>query len=221
MRTRAAAEKRSVAELIAEQRRLAEQVITESRVPPQLTTVTGVDVAFPDRGQTTRAAAVTLSYPELAMIEHSIAELPTALPYIPGLLSFRELPALLAAIQQLQRPPELVLVDGQGLAHPRRFGVACHLGVVTGLCTIGVGKSRLCGEFCQPGACKGARSELRDGGEVIGKVVRTRDRVRPLFVSSGHQVNLDEAVEWVLACSRKYRLPEPIRWADRLAGQGN
>lgn len=219
MRTRAAAEKRSVAELIAEQRRLAAQVITESRVPPQLRTVTGVDVAFPNRGQTTRAAAVTLSLPGLEVIEHSIAELPTALPYIPGLLSFRELPALLAAVQQLQHRPQLVLVDGQGLAHPRRFGVACHLGVVTGLCTIGVGKSRLCGEFREPGLSRGERSDLTDGEAVIGTVLRTRDQVRPLFVSGGHQVDLEQAVAWVLSCCRKYRLPEPIRWADRLAGQ--
>lgn len=206
------------AELIREQKRLSASVIRHTELPATVRRITGVDVAFPDRGKTTRAAAVTLSFPGLEKMEQAVAEMPTRLPYIPGLLSFRELPALIAALEKLKEPPDLVLCDGQGMAHPRRFGVACHLGVQTGLCTIGIGKSRLCGDYRMPGPARGDCAPLHEGDDIIGMVVRTRTRVRPVFVSTGHRIALADAVDWALACSRRFRLPEPIRQADRLAG---
>lgn len=206
--------------LIERQKTLARQVIDtdDLRLPPRL--VAGVDAAFPNRGRTTRAAAVLMRYPDLEVVEEAVEELPTELPYIPGLLSFRELPAVLGALERLSMPPDLVLCDGQGRAHPRRFGIACHLGVTTGLATIGVGKSRLCGQGAEPGPEKGDAADLLDGDETIGRVLRSRRRVRPIYVSVGHRVSLTTAVELVLACTPRYRLPEPVRRADRLAGQG-
>jgi deoxyribonuclease V len=205
--------------LVERQRELAAQVIDRDdlRLPPGL--VAGVDAAFPDKGRTTRAAAVLMRFPELETVDEVVFEQATELPYIPGLLSFRELPAILGALERLAIPPELVLCDGQGRAHPRRFGIACHLGVTTGLATIGVGKSRLCGQHDEPGPEKGASVDLVDGDEVIGRVVRTRSRVRPLYISVGHRVSLATAVDLVLACTPRYRLPEPVRRADRLAGR--
>lgn len=205
--------------LIERQRELARGVIDSDdlRLPPSL--VAGVDAAFPDRGRTTRAAAVLMRFPDLELVDEVVHEQPTELPYIPGLLSFRELPAIVSALERLSIPPELVLCDGQGRAHPRRFGIACHLGVTTGLATIGVGKSRLCGRHDEPGPGKGSTVDLVDGDEVIGRVLRSRDRVRPLYVSVGHRVSLDTAVDLVLACTPRYRLPEPVRRADHLAGQ--
>ncbi len=208
----------AASELIEQQRRLADQVVVDDALPARLRAVAGVDAAFPDGGRTTRAAVVLMSYPGLEPLDEAVAELPTRLPYIPGLLSFRELPAMLAALDQLSSTPDLVLCDGQGIAHPRRFGVACHLGVETGLCTIGVGKSRLCGRAREPGQRRGASSALLDRGETIGRVLRTRTGVRPVFVSSGHRVSLETAARLVLDCTPRYRLPEPIRAADRLAG---
>ncbi|MEE4304110.1 MAG: deoxyribonuclease V [Wenzhouxiangella sp.] len=205
--------------LVERQRELAAQVIDRDdlRLPPGL--VAGVDAAFPDKGRTTRAAAVLMRFPKLETVDEVVFEQATELPYIPGLLSFRELPAILGALERLAIPPELVLCDGQGRAHPRRFGIACHLGVTTGLATIGVGKSRLCGQHDEPGPEKGASVDLVDGDEVIGRVVRTRSRVRPLYISVGHRVSLATAVDLVLACTPRYRLPEPVRRADRLAGR--
>ncbi|RFF27243.1 deoxyribonuclease V [Wenzhouxiangella sp. 15190] len=200
------------------QRQLARQVIDQDdlRLPPQL--VAGVDAAFPDGGRTTRAAAVLMRFPGLELMDEVVHEQPTELPYIPGFLSFRELPAILGALERLSVPPELVFCDGQGRAHPRRFGIACHLGVTTGLATIGVGKSRLCGRHEEPGPEKGDAVALSDDDEVIGRVLRSRSRVRPLYISVGHRVSLETAVELVLACTPTYRLPEPVRRADRLAG---
>ena len=205
--------------LMARQRELAGQVIARDdlRLPPRL--VAGVDAGFPDDGRTTRAAAVLMRYPELELIDEVVFEQPTELPYIPGLLSFRELPAVLGALERLSTRPDLVLCDGQGRAHPRRFGIACHLGVTAGLATIGVGKSRLCGQHEAPGPKKGSAVDLLDDGEVIGRVVRSRDGVRPLYVSIGHRISLETAAALVLACTPRYRLPEPVRRADRLASQ--
>lgn len=207
--------------LMERQRSLAQQVIDRNdlQLPPKL--VAGVDAAFPDGGRTTRAAAVLMRFPELELLEEAVHEQPTELPYIPGLLSFRELPAVLGALQRLSVSPDLVLCDGQGRAHPRRFGIACHLGVATGLATVGVGKSRLCGRHAEPGLEKGDTAELVDGDEVIGQVLRSRSRVRPLYVSIGHRLSLDTAVQMVLACTPRFRLPEPVRRADRLAGQSS
>ncbi len=179
--------------------------------------VAGVDVGFEDRGATTRAAVALLTFPDLVLAEHQIARLPTQFPYIPGLLSFRELPAVMLAMDKLTLPPDLVLVDGQGLAHPRRFGIACHLGVLRGLPCVGVGKTRLLGSAREDPVAKGLWEPLRDHGEIVGALLRTRTGVKPVYVSIGHQVDLETAVDYVMACCAGYRLPEPIRWAHRLA----
>jgi deoxyribonuclease V len=206
------------AELIAVQKELVGRVLRKDPDPGPIEWIAGVDAAFPRGGLVTRAAAVLLRFPDLECIETCVVERETELPYIPGLLSFRELPAIEQALAGLGRPPDVVLCDGQGLAHPRRFGLACHLGVATGLRTLGVGKSRLCGAFEEPAGTRGATSDLVDRGEKVGEVVRTRTGVKPVFVSIGHRIDLARAVDLVLACAPRYRLPEPIRLADRLAG---
>lgn len=208
----------SVAALIERQRVLAKRVIERDELPDPPRWVAGVDAAFPDQGRTTRAAAVLMRFPGLETVAEAVHEQATVLPYIPGLLSFRELPAVVEALARLPARPDLVLCDGQGRAHPRRFGIACHLGVSTGLATVGVGKTRLCGEHAEPGPEKGETAELIDGDELIGRVLRSRCGVRPVYVSVGHRVSLDTATRLVLACTPRFRLPEPIRRADRLAG---
>ena len=181
--------------------------------------VAGLDVGFEANGNLTRAAVVVLSFPELQFIEQALALRPTVFPYVPGLLSFREIPALLASLEELSRPPDLLLCDGQGLAHPRRFGLACHLGVLTGIPSIGVAKSRLIGIHGSLGPDKGDFTWLWDEGEIIGALVRTRQRVQPLYISQGHKVSLATAISYVLACTTRYRLPETTRWAHRLASE--
>lgn len=200
------------------QSELAREVITEDRLGP-LRRVAGADIGFADGGRTTRAALAVLDFPALSPRERILLTRPTRFPYIPGLLSFREVPALLEALDGLHTPPDLILCDGQGRAHPRRFGLACHLGVLTGIPTIGVAKSRLIGRYTEPGPGRGDWSPLVDAGEVIGAVLRTRDRTRPLFVSIGHRVSLATAIELVLACTPRYRLPETTRAAHRLASE--
>lgn len=179
--------------------------------------IAGVDVGFEDANRTTRAAVVVLDFPSLQLVEYAIARLPTSFPYVPGLLSFREVPAVLAALERLAVLPDMLLCDGQGIAHPRRLGIASHLGVLLDLPTIGVAKSRLIGEYVEPGEEKGSWEALRDGDEVLGCVLRTRARVKPLYISPGHRVSIDSARELVLACTTRYRLPETTRWAHRLA----
>ncbi|MCO6442205.1 MAG: deoxyribonuclease V [Nitrococcus mobilis] len=203
-------------EAIALQRTLAERVLLQPG-PKHVRRVAGVDTGFADHGRTARAAVVMLSFPELAPLETRIALEPTPFPYIPGLLSFRELPVVLHALEKLSMLPDLVLCDGQGIAHPRRLGIAAHLGVVTGLPTIGVGKSRLIGDYREPGMEKGCVAPLMYANQRIGTVVRTRRAVRPLFISPGHRTDHGSAVAWTLACTGRYRLPEPIRMADRVA----
>lgn len=165
----------------------------------------------------TRAAVVVLGFPELQPVDRSLARLPTCFPYVPGLLSFRELPAVLAAIEGLAVRPDVYLCDGQGLAHPRRFGLACHLGVLLDAPSIGVAKTRLIGSHAEPPAGKGGWTPLMHGEEVIGAALRTRTRVKPLYVSIGHRLCLETAIRLVLACTRNYRLPETTRQAHRLA----
>lgn len=193
-------------------------LVRQAPLPAPIRYVAGVDAAFPDGGRTTRAAAVLMSFPALELAEEVVFEQPTELPYIPGLLSFRELPAMLGALWRLGRRPDVVLCDGHGRAHPRRFGIACFLGVRSGLPVIGVGKSRLCGQHPEVGLAKGDHVLLQDGEEALGQVLRSRSGVRPIYVSVGHGVELDEARRLVLACTTRYRLPEPQRRADRLAG---
>jgi deoxyribonuclease V len=202
---------------IAIQNRLRGQVVLQDLLPPDIRRVAGVDVGFEENGAVTRAAVAVLSFPELALVDSRIARLPTAFPYIPGLLSFREVPALVAALERLDTLPDLILVDGQGYAHPRRLGIACHLGVLTDLPTIGVGKTRLVGVHGEVPDVRGAWVPLMDRGEDIGAVLRTRRGVKPLFVSPGHRVGFGTAVEWVMRCTGRYRLPETTRQAHRLA----
>lgn len=206
----------SPAEARSIQERLRKEVILHDHLGP-ITRVAGVDVGFDDQGKTTRAAVAILDFPSLQLQQQAIARVPTRFPYIPGLLSFRELPGVLAALEQLDSLPDLILCDGQGYAHPRRFGIACHLGVLTGLPTIGVGKTRLMGTYEEPGPNKGDFSPLMDKGEQIGAVLRTRTGVKPLFISVGHRISLPTAIEWVLACTSRYKLPETTRWAHKLA----
>ncbi len=179
--------------------------------------VAGVDVGFEDHYKTARAAVAVLSFPELALQEQAIAYAPTPFPYVPGFLSFREVPVILQALAKLSLEPDLILCDGQGYAHPRRFGLACHLGVLLDWPTLGVAKSRLVGTHQELGLEKGAQQPLWDRGEQVGVVLRSRSNVRPLYISSGHRVSLETAVELTLRCTPKYRLPETTRWADKLA----
>jgi len=180
--------------------------------------VAGVDVSV--KGGTCRAAVVLVSLPTLDPAEAVVAERPVSFPYVPGLLAFREGPAVLAALQDLAGQPDLLIFDAQGLAHPRRMGLAAHLGVLLDLPAVGCAKSRLCGEHQEPGLEQGSWVPLMDGAETIGAVVRTRRRVRPVFVSVGHRIDLQGAVALVLRCCAGYRLPEPTRWAHRVAGGG-
>jgi len=205
-------------EAIALQRQLAARVRHETVAGP-VNTVGGVDCAFTAGGRQIIAAAVLMDAATFEVIARAYAVESVRMPYVPGLLSFREAPAELAAIGQWPRRPDLLLVDGGGVAHPRRLGIASHLGLWLDLPTIGVAKSRLCGAHRSVGCRRRCRVRLLDDGDVIGAVVRTRDDVRPVYVSVGHRITLDEAVAWTLRTARRYRLPEPIRAADRMAGQ--
>lgn len=200
---------------IALQREAASQVITEDDLPP-VKTVAGVDVGFEDKA-TARAAVVVLRLDDLTPIDHAMARMPVAMPYIPGLLSFRECPVILEALSLLKHKPDLLLCDGHGIAHPRRLGIASHTGLLTGLPSIGVGKSRLTGTHGPVPDKRGGWTPLMDKGEKIGAVLRTRVGVKPLFISPGHRISLTTALEYVMACTTRYRLPETTRWADGLA----
>jgi deoxyribonuclease V len=212
----------SYAEARAVQTRLAKKVrIAPLRKEPQL--VAGLDCAFGKDGTRVFAAAVVLRVRacredgacDLAVAETATASMSLDFPYIPGLLSFREAPVCLAAVEKLTCRPDLFLIDGQGIAHPRRLGLASHLGLFLDTPTIGCAKSRLIGTFDEPPAEKGMHSLLLDGDEVIGAVVRTRSNVKPLFVSVGHRCGLADAIRLTLACTTRYRLPEPTRLAHQ------
>lgn len=205
------------AEARAIQERLRTHVIAEDDLGG-VKRIAGTDVAFEDGKRITRGAVAVLDFPGLTLREQVVARRPTTFPYVPGLLSFREIPALLDALAGLETQPDLVLCDGQGLAHPRRFGLACHLGVLTGLPTIGVAKSRLTGTHDEVPDHRGAWVPLLDAGETIGAVLRTREGVRPVYVSIGHRVSLETAVRYVIESLTRFRLPETTRWADRIAG---
>ena len=207
----------SPTEAIALQRELAPRVETVDRLPRVIRQVAGVDVGFEEGGGITRAAVAVLSFPDLAPLEQAVARVETTFPYIPGLLSFRELPAVLNALARIAAQPDLILCDGQGRAHPRRFGIACHLGLLLDIPTVGVGKTRLVGEHEEPGPSRGDWTPLTDKGETLGAVLRTRAGVKPLFISGGHRVSLESAVRLTLACVTRYRLPETTRAAHRLA----
>lgn len=205
-------------EAIDLQKRLRPQVVTHDDFG-EIRFVAGVDVGFEDGGRVTRAAVCVLSWPDLTPLEDSLARQPTCLPYVPGLLSFREIPAVLAALERLRHMPDLLLCDGHGIAHPRRLGIAAHLGLYTGMPAIGVAKSRLVGRHDEPGPNKGDWTPLVHDGEHIGAVLRTRERVKPVFVSGGHRVGLDSALKFTLGATTRYRLPETTRRADKLASR--
>ena len=208
----------SIAEAKAIQNTLANKVVTDKQFD-DISLVAGTDVGFEQSGTITRAAVVVLRFPELIPVEYHLVREPTCFPYVPGYLSFRECPALLTAINSLDNRPDLILCDGQGIAHPRRFGIASHIGVMTGIATIGVAKSRLIGHYVEPARDKGAWTYLMDGDEIIGAALRNRRNVKPLFVSIGHKIDLESAVDLVQRCSTRYRLPETTRLADRLASR--
>ena len=180
-----------------------------------INTVAGVDIGL--KKDIAIASVVVLSFPELQVVDSVVTQSPVRFPYIPGLLSFREIPPLLTAFDQLQTIPDLVIVDGQGIAHPRRFGLASHLGLILDKPTIGCAKSRLWGRYEEPDAEQGAYTYLIDKEEVIGAAVRTRTNVRVVYVSIGHQISLDSARTWTLACCQGYRLPETTRYAHNAA----
>ncbi len=205
------------AEAFSIQQKLAGSVVREGKIGA-VKLVAGVDVSVPRGEAVVRAAVVVLSYPGLQMVESRLAERPVELPYIPGLLSFREAPVILEACEKLTSLPDLIMVDGQGIAHPRRFGLASHLGVLLDMPTIGCAKSRLCGEYGLVGTERGDWVKLVDGGETIGVVLRTRSNVKPLYISIGNRIGLESAVKWVLNCGSGYRLPEPTRLAHQIAG---
>ena len=203
------------------QEELRGRVVAEDRLG-EVRTVAGVDVGFSRRGREARARAgvAVVSFPGLEPLDEAVAETLATFPYVPGLLSFRELPAVLQALEGLDALPDLLVCDAHGYAHPRRFGLACHLGVLTGVPTIGVAKSLLVGEHEELPSERGSWRPLVDpaaGGEVIGAVLRTRSDVRPVYVSVGHRVSLATAVDLTLRLAPRYRLPETTRRAHHLA----
>jgi deoxyribonuclease V len=205
-------------EAIKLQEGLREKVIKAGKLP-LVRRVAGVDVGFPNR-DTARAAVVVLSFSKLELIERQVVEIPIAFPYIPGLLAFREASACLAAIRQLADEPDLFIFDAQGYAHPRRMGLASHLGLFLDKPSIGCAKSKLIGYFQAPGNRVGDRSDLVNRNEVIGAAVRSRPGSPPLFISVGHKISLDDAVKYTLLCiKRGNRLPETTRLAHQLASQ--
>ena len=208
---------------IALQSQLAQQLESRDRINP-VRYIAGVDIGFEEGGAVTRAAVVVLQglpeeAPHLPVVEQVVHREPTRMPYIPGLLSFREIPAVLGAFAKLKTQPQLVMVDGQGIAHPRRLGVAAHLGLWLDLPTIGIAKSRLTGKHAEVGEARGDWVPLMAGQEVIGAVLRSRANVKPVFVSPGHRLSLDTSLEWVMRCLGPTKLPEPTRLADRLASR--
>lgn len=201
------------------QRELAPRVCRENKLSnPRF--IAGADISAPDRWGIARAAVVVLNYPELELVEVKTAEGTPSFPYIPGLLSFRESPLVLAAWQKLSVAPDLLLVDGQGTAHPRRFGIASHLGLLLDIPTIGCAKSRLCGTYKTVPREAGNFTELVDNDEVIGVALCTKTGTAPIYISIGHKVDLSSAIEWTMKCCRGYRLPEPSRLAHLVASGG-
>jgi deoxyribonuclease V len=207
----------SPAEARAIQHQLAERVIAETTFDPStVQTVAGVDVSI--RGGVARAAVVVLRLADLEPVDGAVDGAPATFPYIPGLLTFREGPIVLRALERLTIWPDLLVFDGQGIAHPRRIGLAAHMGVILDHPSIGCAKSRLTGTHTEPGDEMGDWEPLTDEGDVIGAVVRSRAGVKPLYVSIGHRVDLPTAIDLVLQCTRGYRLPETTRYAHKVAG---
>lgn len=202
------------------QKKLAARVSAGPRLAKKAVRfIAGADLAIHPTRKEAVAGVVLLSFPGLSLVETAVARTRLEFPYVPGLLAFREAPALLAAFRRLRGSPDLVFLDGQGIAHPRRFGIACHIGLSLGLPAIGCAKSRLIGEAEEPGPLKGDHAPLYHDGKVIGSVLRTRDRVRPVYISIGHRIDLPSALRFSLLCTRGLRIPEPTRQADKLVGR--
>ena len=196
---------------------LARRVVAENGIiSPRL--IAGIDISSPDAQGLARGAVVVLRYPEFGIVEVKEARSKIRFPYVPGLLSFRESPLILAACERLSNVPDLILVDGQGIAHPRRFGLASHVGLFLDLPTIGCAKSILCGQHQPVTEEVGSHAELTDRGELVGAALRTKSGVKPIYVSVGHKIDLASALQWVMKCCRGYRLPEPTRLAHLAAG---
>ncbi len=198
------------------QRQLASQVIQKPLTnPPQI--IAGADLAFKKNSNLAYACVVLLTFPELTLLKYFTLKGPVDFPYIPGYLSFREAPLLLNLFKRVKPEPDLVFFDGQGLAHPKKFGLASHMGVLLNRPSIGCAKSRLIGTFKEPGIEKGCKTQLMDkDGGVIGSVVRTRNNCKPLFISVGHLIDLDSSIDFVLKCSTRFKIPEPTRLAHNL-----
>ncbi len=199
------------------QKQLAYEVIRQDVFDAPVKTVAGIDLGFDLKNDTCRAVVVVLTFPELELIESSEAILPVQFPYVPGLLSFRETPIAVKALEKLTVAPDLILCDGQGIAHPRRFGIACHIGLITNIPAIGVAKSLLVGKYESLGLVRGSVSPLIHQNEEVGVALRTKDNVQPVYVSVGHKISLETATDFVLRCTTKYRLPETTRLADKMA----
>jgi deoxyribonuclease V len=211
---------RTVEEALAVQEDLRSRLDLADPGPSAPRTIAGLDVAYHPDGSRLIAAVVVLDAVDLGVLDVAVTAGRPSFQYVPGLFAFREVPALLDALGALTVRPDVLVCDGQGLAHPRRFGLACHLGVLTGLPSYGVGKTPLVGTWNEPGAARGSWAALRDGGEEIGRVVRTRDGIKPVFVSVGHRMSLDNAVALTLALTPRYRLPETTRAADQACRRG-
>ncbi len=206
----------SPGEAIQLQNRLAALVIRSGTLD-RVKHVAGMDISPPDAQGLVRGSVVVLTFPSLEVVEVRVAQGRPKLKYIPGLLSFRETPILVPALEQLSTTPDLILVDGQGIAHPRRFGIACHIGLLTDLPTVGCAKSILRGQHGPLASQAGATAQMVDRGEVVGAALRTRDSTSPIYVSVGHRIGLEEVVRWVLACCKGHRMPEPTRLAHEAA----
>lgn len=206
----------SAKEAIALQQRMRELTQIEDDFS-ELNVVAGIDVGYDLRLNQSKAALVLIDVHSREVIQSVVTFDETPFPYIPGLLSFREAPVIMKALSSLKQAPDMLFLDGHGIAHPRRLGIAAHIGVISGLPAIGVAKSLLCGKYQEPALTKGSRSALLDKGERIGTVLRSKDKVKPLYISPGHRVGLDSAVSLVEKFIAKYRLPEPTRLADKLS----
>jgi deoxyribonuclease V len=205
---------------IALQRELSARVISDEGLPVRRNAlVAGCDVSYSRRSTRLFAGVAVVQLPDLRLVEQRTADCEVAFPYVPGLLSFREVPPLLAALAQVECEPDLLMLDGQGLAHPRRFGLACHLGVWLECPTLGCAKSLLVGEVGALAEIAGSTAPLTEKGDVVGMAVRTRPRVKPIYVSCGHRITLADAVAWTQACVGKYRIPEPTRRAHLIVNQ--
>src|SRR5256884_2791602 len=204
---------------IALQRKLAAKIIRTDQLKGEVKLVAGVDMALNEENNMAHAAVVLLSYPQMEVLERHVYEEPIRMPYIPGLLSFREIPCILGAFALPSQQPDLVMVDGQGIAHPRYLGIASHVGLWLDLPTIGCAKSILRGHYNEKALSEeaGAWVPLIFKGETVGAAVRTRSHVKPMFISLGHRISLETSLHYVLACSKGYRLPEPTRQADKLS----